>query len=939
MKNKGLFSRLVAIVAIACMMVGAIGVVPFSALAVTVTSEDVSPVATTDATEPKFDFEDNILLSIFWPPTPDYINDEQYKLIADAGVNWVMGSGEETLANPETQAKMLELCAKYGIGMTVSDGNFGSSLLNKSEEKIAQAVNKYKDVPAAGGFYILDEPFNPNQYVKAFLALKKAAPDAYMHLNFLPGGAYGSQERYYSQMNDWCTLCAAGGYDVDYLMFDNYPFPLSGEMNRQGFMENLRTCHDVGLANGVKTGTYIQTVCQEVAFRRPSDREIRYEMYLALAFGYKQLSFFTWFTPVNRSEPFRDGIISADGVPNAHYEAIKTINHEILAIGHILAKCDAHEIYLNGQTWGQPSIPEDFFVQPTDKKNYTVSFLRHQETGANYLMVVNNNYNSKQKITLKFDEAITSLSEVSRVDGTLVPLTMDGQKLAIELAAGDAMLIALPEGYDHYTPDVTENPAPGTNLATLPEASVSATTSLGGDGWYINLLTDGKRMSTDISKGWSTSTREAGEITIDLGAVRQINRVDLYPAGDMFSYGDTFPRQFEVFVSEDGQNYTSVAEVTGFRVEDTGKSVTFDATNAQYVRVTLPALRNQVTIGEIEVYYDDGTMGEMPSMLNINTAGAPVDYTEGENIALRKPTYVSSAAPDAPYMQWGWSQSYINDGNAGEGNGFTSNVSRNPTPDATEYVVIDFGDLFALEKVTITPCGHFPMDYQVQVSVDGKQWSDIVKVTDNKNVTEAFDVIPEDGSVPARFLRFMGTKLRGGGVDGYLLQFREIEAYGKPICDKTALEAAMTAYTLAGLDATQKVYTDAQAGMEDTTLTQSQANALTKALLAVIPPEEPETEAQTQEEVQTEAEALTEALTEAQTLVETSVETTIETTVDATEDSTMAVTTQETTAIQTSTEEQDVETGGCASALTVSAFGILVMLTIPLCLAPKKKKE
>lgn len=819
---------------------------------VTCASLGLTSEVTVSVVEEKFDFDENILISIFWPPTPEYITDEQYQLIADAGVNWVMGSGEETLATPENQAKMLKLCAKYGIGMTVSDGNFGRNLLGKSEEQIAEYVSKYKNVPGAYGFYILDEPFNANEFVPAYIALKKAAPDAYMHLNFLPGHAYSSQKQYYNQINDWATLCANSGYPLDYIMFDHYPFLLqAGQMARDTFMANMRTVHDAGLDNNVKTGLYIQTVQQDVAFRRPTDSEIRYEMYLSLAFGFKQLSFFTWFTPVNRSEPFSDGIISADGKPNAHYETIKTINHEILAIGETLVKCDALEIYLNGETWGQPSIPEDFFVQPTDRKNYTVSFLRHKETGRNYLMVVNNNFSQKQTVTLAFDKAITSLSEVSRVDGSLKTLTMDGQNLTLELAAGDGMLIALPEDYDHYTPADTSNPSASTNLATLPGASVSATTSQGANGYYIDLLTDGVRFSDGSLTGWATNDRAEGQINLDLGAVRELNRVDLYPCGDLFDYGNTFPEDFTISVSEDGKTYTPVAEVTDCKIDgDTGVSVTFDLAKAQYIRIDIPKGRRAASICEIEVYNDDGTVGNMQAFGQILGEDLVVDYTEGDNIALKKTTYVSSAAPDAPYMQWGWSQSYINDGIAGNGNGYTSNVGRNPTPEGTEYVIIDFGDLFALDKVKITPLGSFPEDYELAVSTDGKTWTAISTVTGSPNLTEAFEVTPEGGSINARFLRFMGTKLRGGGADGYLLQFSEIEAYGTPVCDKSVIEDAIAKYMNTVGDESARAYTDAKAALDDTTLTQSQANDYAEKLLALIPPEEettaPETDISTE---------------------------------------------------------------------------------------------
>ena len=734
----------------------------------------------------KFDFDDNILISIFWPPTPEYITDEQYKLIADAGVNWVLGAGEETLATPENQAKMLELCAKYGIGMTVSDGNFGRNLLGKTEAQIAEYVKKYENVPGAYGFYILDEPFNANEFVDAYVALKKAAPEAYMHLNFLPGHAYSSQKQYYSQINDWATLCANSGYPLDYVMFDHYPFTLqAGQMARDIFMANMRTVHDAGLDNGVKTGLYIQTVRQDVAFRRPTDAEIRYEMYLSLAFGFKQLSFFTWFTPVNRSEPFSDGIISADGKPNAHYETIKTINHEILAIGSTLVKCEALEIYLNGETWGQPSIPEDFFVQPTDQKNYTVSFLRHKETGRNYLMVVNNNFSAKQTITLAFDKAITSLSEVSRVDGSLKALTMKDQKLTLELAAGDGMLIALPEGFDHYVPADVSNPSADTNLANLPGASVSATTSLGANGYYIDLLTDGVRFSESGLNGWSSNDRAEGQINLDLGTVRELNRVDLYPSGDRFDYGKTFPSDFTISVSTDGKTYTPVAEMTGYKVSDqVGCSVTFDKISAQYIRIDTPKGRRAVTLCEIEVYNDDGTVGDMQAIGQIIGEDVIVDYTEGDNLCLNKDAFASSTTPDSIYMQWGWSLEYLNDGSTNKG--WTSNVKVNDSANATEYVIIDMGDLFAVDKVIIQPQGCFPEDYTVALSADGITWVNIQDVTGASIPNGNLEIIPET-PVSGRYLRFMGTKLRSGGADGYLLQLGEIEAYGSPVCDKSVI--------------------------------------------------------------------------------------------------------------------------------------------------------
>lgn len=809
----------------------------------TASSVGLSATCTVEVVEKKHDFNENINISIFWPPTPDYINDEQYKLIADAGVNWVMGAGEETLATVENQAKMLELCQKYGLGMTVSDGYFGDHLLGKTEEQIAGYVKKYQNVPSAYGFYLRDEPFNPNAYVDAYVAIKKAAPEASVHLNFLPLGSYGTEYTYKAQMTDWCRLTAAAGYPIEYLMFDQYPFSLHGNgMNRAGFFQNTRAVWEVGLSEGVKTGMYIQTVQQDVAFRRPSASEIRYEMYAALAFGYKQLSFFTWFTPVNRSEPFSDGIISADGKPNSHYYDIKKINHEILAIGNILVQCDALEVYFNGaDTYGQPSVPDDFFVKADKSDSVILSYLRHKETGRGYLMVVNNNYSAKQEIQLTFDKTIKSISEVSRTDGSLKALSMDGQTLKLTLAAGDAMFIALPEDFDRLKKDEGQ-PVATENLAAIDGAIILCPTSAGSDGWYMYNLNDGIRITGGDSSanGWRSTDYNDTYILIDLGRKLDFNRIDLYACGTIFDYGQFFPKNIKVSVSDDGKSFAEVKSFTDLTpAKLQGNKLTFERQNARYIRLDITGMSRKdryAALNEIEVYNDDGSV-PAPRKFTLTESNGVVDYKDGENIALNKEAFASSTTPGS-YEQWGWALRFINDGRKKVGQytaGWTSNVGRNPTADATEYVGIDFGDVFALDRVVIQPHGAFPVDYTIDVSTDGVEWTVISKV---KGASAPKDdlVLNLDEPVPARFLRMTATKLTSGGsaADGYLFQLGEIEAYGKPICDKTALQAAVETYKSEGGDSAAKLYTDAVAALENALLTQSRANDYVTKLLAAV---------------------------------------------------------------------------------------------------------
>ncbi len=787
--------------------------------------------------EKEHTFDDQIMITMFWPPTADYINDEQFKLLADAGITQVMGAGPDQ-GSVEIQGKMLELCAKYGMGLTIEDG---SGWNFQSEERIAELISRYHNVPAAYGYYLADEPMSANGFVSTYVGIKKQEPNAYIHLNFLPQHVYGSSAVYKAQMTDYARLCDEAGYPLDYLMFDMYPFgPTASSMEQATFFSNLRSVYEVGLKNDVKTGLYIQTVCIPGALRRPAASEIRYEMYSALAFGYKQLSFFTWFTPVNRGEPFDDGIISPTGVPNAHYYDIKQINSEIHAIGGILAKCDALGVYFTGRkTYNQPAVPEDFFAQNGHgSDNFILSWMRHRETGRNYLMVVNNNYNRKQSMELIFDDAIKSLAEVSRTDGSLQPLSMDGQTLIVELAAGDAMFIALPEDFDFYKAPEGQ-PAASVNLAR--DAVINASSSVGGDGYYIYNLNDGTRYvaGTSGEQAWRSVGNGDAHITLDLGRKLEFNRMDLYPAGNLFSFGENFPVNVEISVSDDGKSWKSVKAVTGLSVTEV-KAVQIDIEkqSARYVRLDMkdiPAAQPWVALNEVEVYNDDGSV-MAPGELNLFGEDKVITYKEGENIAKGKTPFASSSAP-ANYAVWGWSLDYINDGHVDE-NGtvraWTSNIGRNYDPNSTEYVGVDFGDLFAVDKVVIRPFGAFPENYHVELSEDGRNWTVISKV-EGANPTGDIE-ITLDTPVNARFVRMVGTRLRMGGAasDGYLFQLGDIEAYGKPVCDKAVLETAMEIYRTEGGDTSAADYTASSEALANALLTQSKAKDLAKKLYLAV---------------------------------------------------------------------------------------------------------
>ncbi|MFE7406770.1 discoidin domain-containing protein [Isoptericola sp. NPDC057559] len=727
---------------------------------------------------------DDFMITVFWPPTKDYVDETQYGYLADAGIDFVQNVHTGDLTDKATNLEMARLAHEHGMQVGVADHRFGPGLLNLTDAEIEDLVREYTNVPGVGGYYVLDEPYDPTPYARVFNAMKDAAPEYYHHLNFLPGFAYPSMAEYEEYMQRWVDQTGAR----DYLMYDRYPFGWApGSLDYTSMLANMESVRRVGLANGVKTGLYLQSVGVVNNFRRTNEAELRYEANMSLAYGYKQLSYFTWWTPTNRGEDFTEAIMTATGKKTDLYEPVQRLNAEIHALGPTLMRLDAKEVYLHGRTWGQEPVPATFPVQSLTDDDLTFSYLRDRESGRNYVMVVNNSFTEAKDVRLRFDAAISSLQEVSRRSGDLVDVGLSDGVLERRLDKGEGVLLALPVSYDH---EATPTPA-NTNLAR--GATVRASDSVGSGGWFARATTDGARFSDGGTLGWSTTTSDASRTaraTVDLGRAQTVDRVDLYPAGNLLDRGATFPRDYTVDVSTDGETWRTVASASGQEPPSSGVTHAFDAAQARYVRVSVAAMNATddgyaAALAEIEVFHDDaGT----PPVEQPPAVPRPAPYVEGQNVARGKTVVVSSSTPDASHEQWGWSSKFLADGRTD--NGWSSGLGRNARPEAVEWAAVALGATHDVSKVVLHPKGTFAVDYRVQVSLDGRRWTTVADVTGD-DVSTAPRTFALDEPTPGAYVRVVSSRLRSGGRDGYLMQVADVEVYGTPASDRTALRALL----------------------------------------------------------------------------------------------------------------------------------------------------
>lgn len=247
-------------------------------------------------------------------------------------------------------------------------------------------------------------------------------------------------------------------------------------------------------------------------------------MMAALAYGVKEIKFFTWGTPIAEEGPYTVAILDRDNKPTELYHEVVKINKKIHAIGTHLAACDAMQVYHSRNKTGgvYEILPEDYFVQ-AGEADVILSLMEERRGDGEYIFAVNKDIAKEQTVTLTF-AGLTSVSLVSNENGELTETSLQDGTLTLTLAAGDGALIKLPAG-DFIKTETEQNQ----NLAL--HAPVKGTSSMGSENYYLYNLTDGIVDSANAAR----LTAKRGEdqlLTVDLGEVQTVNRIDLYPAGE-----------------------------------------------------------------------------------------------------------------------------------------------------------------------------------------------------------------------------------------------------------------------------------------------------------------------------------------------------------------------------------------------------------------------
>ncbi|MDP4205701.1 MAG: glycoside hydrolase family 3 C-terminal domain-containing protein [Bacteroidota bacterium] len=356
--------------------------------------------------------KESFQVGIFWPPVWAFTNDEQYKNIKEANVDYIQNVLGSLLDTEERNLKMLSLADKYGLKVYVADPRVHGTL-----EDLKTMVNTYKGFKATAGYYIVDEPGADSfaKVAKTYQEIVSLDSTRVPYVNLLPEWAVPDYQASY--VDKWIET--VGKRNIKYLSFDSYPFMIDGTF-REAHYRNLDIVRDAGLKNDIKTSCYLQSIGIEKNYRRPKSDELRYSAYSSLAYGIKNVVWFTYWTPTDRGEAFTTSIIDPQGNKTDLYEPFRSINSELRQLGKTLIHLDAHEVYHFGNNVPDcvKRLPESFLWQPLNPSDELIisSFL-DQFSRKHYVMVVNKSLTEQKEIKFQLDNSIKQVLQVSKLAG------------------------------------------------------------------------------------------------------------------------------------------------------------------------------------------------------------------------------------------------------------------------------------------------------------------------------------------------------------------------------------------------------------------------------------------------------------------------------------------------------------------------------------------
>ncbi len=276
--------------------------------------------------------------------------EEHVKDIAAAGVDFIAGA-------PKYDRKLLDLFAKYGVGAIIRGrspqwwGGDGSKSGRMREfcpiERFEEIAREYEHHPAVWGIDICDEPSARDfpHCAKIVEAAYRLYPNEIPYINLYPNYASTAKNTATNALSQLGTATYAEHIEeyirkvpLKYICYDFYVYSSTIPQ----MYANFRVVSAAARRSG-KDFWYVAQVNSMHKDVFLSENQLRYQSYLALAFGAKKIIWACW-----TKGWWHNNVIDTKGEKTAQYEKLKKVNAELHKLGDVRVKYDHLDTELRG---------------------------------------------------------------------------------------------------------------------------------------------------------------------------------------------------------------------------------------------------------------------------------------------------------------------------------------------------------------------------------------------------------------------------------------------------------------------------------------------------------------------------------------------------------------------------------------------------------------
>jgi hypothetical protein len=379
--------------------------------------------------------QDRFAIGFWVDPPADEKMDARYKEIADAHFTLVIGGFGA--ATPETVARQLDLCDKYGLKAIVWSRGVPAEQL--------------PDHPACWGYAVRDEPSTDEfpELRQRVDEIRAARPGKLAYINLFPNAV--DPKRIASPTYEDHVRRFLDDVDVDVLSMDHYPrFRPEGD-TRELYCANLELFRQESLRKNIPFWNFFNTMPYG-SHTDPTEAQLRWQVFTSAAYGAKGVLWFCYYTPVSDEFPKGGAIIRRDGTRTRHYEHAQRINGVLKNLGPTLMQLTSTGVVRitpdtdPGAALAGSPVKALIKAEVDPPLDLLLGTFKHAD-GRRAVLLNNYSVTFTSWPTVEFDAPHEKVVEIDPQSGREIPLydeSPEMEGLQISLDAGQGRLFLVP---------------------------------------------------------------------------------------------------------------------------------------------------------------------------------------------------------------------------------------------------------------------------------------------------------------------------------------------------------------------------------------------------------------------------------------------------------------------------------------------------------------